>query len=279
MTESKYKERIEGAQEAIKRARLVFLILSIVSLAIIISDWNAYFSWDRGFATRVEHHWAKNDEVTQFAQQRLVDGWVHNQTIDAPLLGIHIGVSDVAPLGGIALFILSIWFFLSARRENHTIGLLLRDTRKEMEDVRVTIFHSILSHLVFLTIRPTDDPIDSLEESASTRGHSVVLRTIIKALFYLPVLAILAAFTCDLLSIFFFDAPFREGHQPLDVADIGASEWTLWGAAEGFTLILAVGTAVLSRRSLRFIEATSKILREYCAGFACGPQNKPEPQT
>src|SRR5204863_7746514 len=145
MNESKYEERIEGAQEAIKRARTVFLILIIVSLSILITDWNAYFSWDREMAFL--SHWANNDDVTQLAQQRLIAGWVKSQTIDVSLLGIHIGVSDIAPLGGLALFILSIWFFFSARRENHTIGLLLRDTKNEIDEIRSTIFHSIVSYL------------------------------------------------------------------------------------------------------------------------------------
>jgi hypothetical protein len=269
MSDSRYDERIEGAQEAIKRAPTVFLILTIVSLSILITAWNAYFSWDREMALGLSE-WAKNDAVTQLAQQRLVEGWVKNQTIDVSLLGIHISVSDIAPLGGLALFILSIWFFFSARRENHTIALLLRDTKNESDDVRTTIFHSVVSYLVFLTIRPTDDPIDDLEEKAATRGHMVALRAVVGILFFLPSFCILAAIACDALSIFVFPAPFREGHQPLAKAvDISFGQWALWGGIEGFALALAFGTFFLSWRALKFESATGRILKQYCDGIAC----------
>jgi hypothetical protein len=270
MGESKYEERIEGAQEAIKRARTVFLILTIVSLSILITAWNAYFSWDRELALGMSN-WAQNDEVTELAQQRLIEGWVKNQTIDVSLLGIHISVSDIAPLGGLALFFLSIWFFFSARRENHTIALLLRDTKNEPDEVRTSIFHSIISYLVFLTIRPTDDPIDDLEDKAPIRGHLVALRAIVGLLLFLPSFSIFVAIMCDVLSIFYFDAPFREGHKPLaQVMDISFGQWAVWAGIEGFAFALALGTLFLSWRALKFETATSRILKQYCHGIACG---------
>jgi len=82
MEDFKYKERIEGAQEAIKRSRLVFLILVIVSLALLITAWNTYFSWNRSFLLEV-HSWS-TDQSLAHGQQRVIDEWVKSQTIDIP---------------------------------------------------------------------------------------------------------------------------------------------------------------------------------------------------
>src|SRR5438270_11116273 len=121
--EFKYKERIEGAQEAIKRSRWVFLILTLVSLALLITAWNAYFSWTRDFLTpkkSTPNNWP-SDQVVAHAQQHLIEEWVKSQMIDISPLGIHIGMSDAAPLGGVTVIILSIWFYFSPMCENRTI--------------------------------------------------------------------------------------------------------------------------------------------------------------
>src|SRR5438132_2893762 len=161
MADFQYKERIEGAQEAIKRSRWVFLILTIVSLALLITAWNAYFSWTREILLTL-HSWT-SDTVAAHAQQHLIEEWVNSQMIDIPVLGIHIGISDAAPVGGFGILILSIWFYFSTRRENRAIAELLIDTWRETDEVRSRIFHSIASYLVFLTIANTDDPISSLK--------------------------------------------------------------------------------------------------------------------
>jgi len=103
-----------------------------------------------------------------------------------------------------------------------------------------------------------------------TRGHVVALRAVVGILFFLPSFSILVALTCDVLSIFVFSAPFREGHLPLaKVMDITLGQWALWSSIEGFALALAVGGFFLSRRALKFESATGKILKQYCDGIAC----------
>ena len=170
MEDFKYKERIEGAQEAIKRSRWVFLILTVISLALLITAWNAYFSWTREIPLH-NQSWP-DDAVVTHAQEHLIEEWVKSQMIDIPVLGIHIGMSDAAPLGGLGVFILAIWLYYSTRRENRTIGELLIDTLKESPDVRSRIFHAIASYLVFLTIAKTDDPISSLKIPVSRSRRS-----------------------------------------------------------------------------------------------------------
>lgn len=263
MEDFKFRERIEGAQEAIKRSRWVFLILTLVSLALLITAWNAYFSWSREFLLRV-HAWP-DDEVAAFAQQRLIEEWVKSQTIDISPLGIHIGISDAAPLGGLSVFILSIWFYFSTRRENRTIAGLLIDSLDEPPETKSRIFHGIASYLVFLTIASTDDPISSLKCKVPKSNPRAALRAIVKMLFFVAPLTVFVIVACDTATIFWFQAPFRPpGHEPLfKVAEIPMSQWLQWGTIEAIAFALASCAAFLCYKALRFTHATGNVLNEY----------------
>jgi hypothetical protein len=261
MADFKYQERIEGAQEAIKRSRWVFLILTIVSLALLITAWNAYFSWTREIPLTY-HSWTE-DAVAAHLQQHLTEEWVKSQMIDIPVLGIHIGISDAAPLGGFGVFILSIWFFFSTRRENRTIAELLIDTLHDTDEVRARIFHSVASYLVFLTIANSDDPISSLEAPVRREKPFATLRLVVKMLFFLAPLTIFTIVACDTASIFWLAAPYRQGHKPLINSQIPNSFWVEWGSIEVTALALAGWAAFLCFKALRFTGATGKILNEY----------------
>lgn len=117
--ESMLHFRLESVSESLKRARLAFLVSTIVSVAVIIVVWNAYLSWDRVHVLREQ--WATN-EITREAQKQLISGWVKNRIISLPLLGIRIGVSDAAPLASFSLLIINIWYFYCARRDNRLNG-------------------------------------------------------------------------------------------------------------------------------------------------------------
>lgn len=117
--ESMLHFRLESVSESLKRARLAFLVSTIVSVAVIIVVWNAYLSWDRVHVLREQ--WATN-EITREAQKQLISGWVKNRIISLPLLGIRIGVSDAAPLASFSLLIINIWYFYCVRRDNRLNG-------------------------------------------------------------------------------------------------------------------------------------------------------------
>jgi hypothetical protein len=258
----KYKIRIEGAQEAIKRSRLVFLIITIASLAIIIATWNAYFSWNRG-AILDRQKWAEN-EVTRHAEEKQVESWVDSRLIDVSLIGIKIGISDAAPLGGLTLFVLSIWFFLSARRQNRAIGFLLKDSCRAELEIRQMIFYGVSDYLVFLTLGSTDDPIRKLETSENPAEHPAALRLLIKSLFFLAPLALVLLVIADILSVCLIGAPFREGHLPLlQQHDIPAADWVWIIVWDVIALLLALSTGFMCWRALKFEEATGEILNEY----------------
>jgi len=160
--------RLEAAKEALKRSRFAFFASTVVSLAIIITVYNATFSYYRMFP--IKGQWEEESKlspearVTQQMQKTLMDEWVRSTTITISLLGIRIGVSDLAALGTLGLLIISIWFFPTVRRENRVIGSLLKATKKEPLQIRNMIFSGIVSYLVFADIGKGRYPIDRLVE-------------------------------------------------------------------------------------------------------------------
>jgi hypothetical protein len=262
VTDFKYEERIDGAKEAIKRSRSVFLILTIVSVALLIAAWNAYFSWTREIPLRL--HSFPTDEVAAHAQRHLIDEWVSSQMIGIPLLGIRVGVGDAAPLGGLSVLILTIWFYFATRLENRAIGELLIDTLDETTEVKSRIFHSISSYLVFITIATSDLPISSLRAPAQTLKPFGALRAMVKILAFLAPFAILVIVACDTATIFWLKSPYRAGHLPLiKQGDISLYSWVEWGSIELIALTFAGFAAFLCVKSLGFTHATANILDEY----------------
>jgi hypothetical protein len=167
-------------------------------------------------------------------------------------------------LGGLSVFILSIWFYFSTRRENRTIAELLIDTVNEAAEVKSRIFHSIVAYMVFLTIAQSDAPISSLKTYVPKTTRFATLRLIVKMLLFLAPRTILVIIFCDTATIFWLWAPLREGHQPLIRArEIPKSDWIEWGSIEVVALTLAGGAALLCFKALRFTQATGKILNEY----------------
>src|SRR6266404_3281161 len=99
------KIRVKGCIEAVKRARLAFLASTIASLAVFITEWNAYLSWYRRFP--LKEHLPEN-EVTREAFKYVLQEFVESRVITISLLGIRVGVSDMAVLGSLTLLVFSI---------------------------------------------------------------------------------------------------------------------------------------------------------------------------
>ena len=89
--------------------------------------------------------------------------------ITVSLLGIHVGVSDMAVLGSLTLLVCSIWLFFTIRRHNHSVGNLLRDTKEIPQQARRFVFYGVSAALVFTTVTSYDEAISSLSGELSTR--------------------------------------------------------------------------------------------------------------
>jgi hypothetical protein len=301
------KLRLEGIRQSIARSRTTFLISTIMSVAIFVTAWNAYLSWDSGFV--MQPYWSEDtlfteDErinrlkdlqekaridinklkeagvdtallenkidpnnltgVTDYAQQQLVAEWVKNQIITVSLLGIRVSVSDLPVIGSLSLVIISIWFFYSVRRENRAIGTLLRDAYRLKDwHVRYMVYQGIVHNLVLIELGRGTKPIyDFKKEESDDIKHLPIVTGALKVLFYLPPLSILFVVIMDVLTLFYFAAPFRPSHKSL-AGIIPPGVWIKVIAMESIAIALLLLTAFLCQKIRGFINATEALLKNY----------------
>src|SRR6185503_5006235 len=124
--------RLEGAKEAQRQTRFTLGMMSVISMMMLILSYNAYLSFDSSWVlARTAGSVVQNGQATTVAdvltQQALLD-WAASRNAMIELLGIRVSVDDAPVLGTISLFVFSLWLLLVTRRENHTVGSLLRDT-------------------------------------------------------------------------------------------------------------------------------------------------------
>jgi hypothetical protein len=279
--------RLQGITDSIRRSRKVFLVTTIISVAIVVVCWNAYLSWYRGFA--LKSLFAGSD-VTELAQRLLVEAWVDSQWVSIGLLGIRVGVSDVAVLGSLGLLVSSVWFFFAVRRENHGIGTLLDDTQSSPEEIREMVFYSITSALIFVSRR--DDrphgrrrpakavsatPAPKAEAEGDRKANWLPrlfrrrqresfqgLRWMLNSTFFLPAVAAWAAVVTDLLSLFVVQAAFREPHTPLLVGQtLQVGDITKLTAMMGLAILMALLITRASARIFRYQIDMEEMINAY----------------
>lgn len=253
--------RLEATRDAQKISRLAFLVSTIASLAIILSTWNTYFSWYTAFPQKEKF---TGNEVTDEVQREVIKQWVDSSTISIPFLGIKVGVSDAPVFGSIGLLIINTWFFLSMRRENHVIGFLLRDTSKEIDDVRTRewIYHGIAAYLLFISITKKDEPIREIKKWRDKQRPNSIMQIAFKALVFLPPISILFLIISDILTVYVKKASFRYPHTPLfGHLNLGAAVKLITMDALAFALLILI--TVLCAKIVYYAECTGAVLREY----------------
>ena len=290
------KLRLEGIRQAITRSRFTLLVLTITAGAIFVTAWNSYLSWDMGFVS--QPHWSHDKNfsaekraertkdiqsetsnvgsaptnvdpkdltaVTDFAQQRLADEWIKNRIITVGLLGIRVSVDDLPVLGSLSLWIITIWLFYSVRRENRAIATLLRDSHRLKDwHVRYMVYQGIVHQLVLLDLGRGNRPIADFKTEESTDGDTLpVLRAAVIFLFYLPTVSIFFVVFMDILTLFYFPAPFRPSHEPLWRL-LTLWDWIKVGSMEALALALLAFTTFLSYRVRGFLAATERLIKDY----------------
>jgi hypothetical protein len=251
--------RLEATRDAQKMSRLAFLVSTIISLAIIIATWNAYFSWYTDFT--IKENWPIS-EVTEEVHHQIITQWVEGQTISIPILGIKVGMSDGSVFGSIGLLIISIWFFLSIRRENHVIGFLLMDTKEMPPKTRKWIYQGIASYTVFANVSRRNKPIKNLYDQDDMRQRDTLMRLTFKALVFFPPISIGFLIISDILTIFILPAYYRFPHTPL-FEHLGFGDAVKLTVMEAFAFILLIIILSICTRTLSYVKCTTTILREY----------------
>jgi len=251
--------RIAGCTEAVKRARIAFLASTIASLAIFITEWNAYLSWYRHFPLSQS---MPTNEVTREAFKDVLQQFVESRVITVSLLGIRVGVSDMAVLGSLTLLVCTIWMFYSIRRHNHSVGSLLRDTKDLSPSFRRLVYYGVSSALVFTTVSDFDEVIGSLDGPPPTK-KARLSRDVVTVLFYLPALVIALTILADLLSVYKLSAVFAFPHTPLGFNAFSPGRKIQFLFMEAAAVCLGIPTFFLCRKVILFERSTANVLRAY----------------
>lgn len=124
--------RLDGAREAQRQTRFTLGMMALISMMMLILSYNAYLSYDLGWlAARTTKGIAPLDSaftVEDILTHQALQDWAASRNATIDLLGIRVSVDDIPVLGTISLVVVSLWLLLVTRRENHTVGSLLRDT-------------------------------------------------------------------------------------------------------------------------------------------------------
>lgn len=262
------KIRLDLIKESIHRSRVAFLAVTIASLSLIVTGWNAYLSTYRGFPLDMRDF--STEPITRVAQMELIKAWVNTLWVSIAPLGIRIGIGDAAVIGSIGLYIIAVWMFFCVRRENRAVANLFFDMRRVQDaELQELVYHAVTENMLFLSVQNDDEPLDSVDDvPRAPKKKAVLLRGSLKVLFYLPAVAVFLLLFLDIGSLFLFRAVFRTPHGPLLEGWLGGAQSLSGGTALlliGMTFIetgIAIMTLVVCRRIMAFEAATTRLIRE-----------------
>jgi len=284
-TKDSIKARLDGAKAAQSQARVAIVTLSVISLMMLATSYNAYLSYDSEWV-RKEALAPRNYPMSPEARRTFdllrdeeLRGWVSGQQVQISLLGVHVSVDDAPVIGTFALTVVSLWLLLLMRRENYTIGFLLRDTDSltvskygpvsspsDHRSLQWLIFHTIAANSTFVAFDDSMARVDDLEGESQPfivqaepgiRGsvHHLAFGFARRFFFLFPIVASLIVEALDVWGYFRPD-PF-EGMQ---VA--GWNQEFLYKSAATFLLCwIPLGYCLV--KSIRYSMATEHVLHQY----------------
>ena len=278
-TDNSIRARLEAAKEAQSRTRITLIAMAIASIMMLVTADNAYLSYDFEWArASIGKPFGPNRVTEQIIAEQGFRLWVDARNVYVPLFGIRVSVDDAAVLGTGTLVVLALWLMLSTRRENQTIGFLLRDTesppfkglpagrRRYARERRWWIFHTVIANTIYYCISCSFRPIDKLtgpnqaSEDQLTLGQrqqcAMVISWIERFFFLFPVIVSLFVFGLDRCSYYWTD-PFMPGGNPQ-----GAQGVYFWASFVMFP-ILWIPLLILCRKARRFSQATHALIGEY----------------
>jgi hypothetical protein len=276
--------RLESAHATQSRTRYSFVVLTIISLAILIGEFNSAFSWEIQFLTGVDGFADQKacsnqasplcaaPEPTAAAQKELVEEWVRSNRVTIALLGVNISMADAALLGSLGLFLVTLWFYACIRRENHLIADLLIDALQSKEQfIRVMMYHGIHAYMVFSTMTRDDNPICELERAPRPKRPNPILRPALLMLIYLPAITTFFVIFADMYTLF-RPGPLRYPHETVWTAlqNKATSSGSLWwvfhlGFMELAALMFFMMTTFLCVRIRAFERCTSHLVASFYA--------------
>jgi hypothetical protein len=266
--------RLESARSAQAQARRTMGFMSVISMMMLIASYNAYLSYDTWWVLDLTREtFAGETNVAGVLTNQALKDWAASRSVQVPLLGIRTSVDDAPVLGTATLVVLAFWLVLLTRRENHTVGLLLRDTDTEDQSPsyssgqRWLIFHTIANNSLFITCDRSLAPVQSLDAKRASSSNAGGFTAWVSAqtfaflsrfFFDFPVIVSAIVFALDRWSYFEPDAFTVDAHTP------GVGSPFFWFSMVVF-LACWIPLVLCSRRSRLYSEATGHVLKEYGA--------------
>ena len=283
--------RLSSANASQGQTRATLGWMAIISAMMLIACYNAYLSYDYHYFLKVAEERDLSDKagthsIPNALLEQSAKDWATSRTIQIGLIGIRVSVDDAAVLGTAVLSLQSFWLVLVTRRENHTIGFLLRDTdasvqelsvdaisgevhprRKEINDQRWLIFHAISANAVFETPNGSlmsvyslmgANPLQAPDTGFRGRASKYGFRVLRSFFFVFPVFTSLLVFSMDRVSYFMRD-PFD-----IKTSGMGFDDPFFWPSLAAY-VVLFIPLALCCRKASRFSHATEAVLREYGA--------------
>jgi len=249
--------RLDGINEAQRRARIALVLVILSSGAIFIALWNNYFSWDRKWAdlnTSAPKSWGEEQLVGE-----QIRSWSNTNTVDISLIGIRVSVNDAAELGSLMLFAFAAYLCTTLLRENHEIGSLLRQQKDAPEHVRQFIFYRIRALIILGGMSDNDAPMATLEGSnQSTRLPFA--RIGIQILLFAPLIVVLLIIISDLYFALWFRSPGQSASTWISLSPLFRRQLA---ASDAFAVAIAVMIAIYCRFSAAYVRATNDIIEEF----------------
>ena len=283
--------RLDGARTVQGQVRAALVTLAVISGMMLIVSYNAYLSYDSDWVRQAVHEEqdgrAKSGDdgggrsLSAELKSEELKTWVAAQAVGIALLGVHVSVDDAPTIGTFALAVVSIWLLLLMRRENHTIGFLMRATDSQAvtsdagisdegahRSLRWLIFHSISASNMFLTLDASLARVDDLKGESNPfvtnptytwreRGRRLAFGFGRGFFFLFPVAASSIVWGLDVWSYFRPD-PFD------DMSVSGWAEPFLYKSSATYALF-AIPLLYCCIRSNAYSIATNRVVRQYGA--------------
>ena len=201
-----FESEVELVREAARRTRWAAAALTVCAMCHVTIFYNQHLSWMKLYGDAVAWSYTaglkERSEIKKKLHEEYIGKWVDSIYVDIPVLGVKVSGSDSSVVGSVAMAILSVWVFFSARRENHLVHLVLSDARRAIADpmAKRRLLRGIVASQVLSPTSTDDTPHAAFSPSSRAPKAAAIPRAINRALRYLPCTVILAGVGFDLYS-------------------------------------------------------------------------------
>jgi hypothetical protein len=244
--------RLDGVKAGLQRIRVAFLVINIAAIAMIISEWNAYFSRSHNFLSSSE---LSGSSFVAAVQRENIGQILQTQRMSVALLGISVRVEDFAVLGSLGMLVCALWLFFGLRGYHDSLCELLEDTCEDTDlAYRRLVAHGIDSFMVFSVLRRQRPP----------KGFALA-----RILWYIPAIVIAFIVIGDFAAAFWRPAARGTVQEVLQLA--AQSDPASFFRWEIGALVLALLAFWICRKTDAYDKGGNEALKKYFWEIPLGP--------